>query len=146
MHVLLTKPSCAVLCAVLGTTLLALHGCGSTPRNDAPEPTGPASQVAGRATPPAPVPAPEPAREPSQAAVPATPTDIEAALAYDDADPLANLEAADALDRMGKAEPLPSTAPPKNGCVVLDAGARWVLSRRARRVLDIGSEESHATA
>jgi hypothetical protein len=64
---------------------------------------------------------PPPSATPS---APAQPTDIEAALAYDDADPLGNLEAADALDRMGKMEPLPNTPAPKKSCVVLDPGRR----------------------
>jgi hypothetical protein len=49
-------------------------------------------------------------------------------MAYDDADPLADLEAADALDQMGQVQPLGKQAPPKNGCVVLDSGRRvWPL-------------------
>lgn len=114
-------------CTVLWTTLAALPGCGSTPKNgEPPEPAGPTSQVAGR-TQPAPA---KPAGEvPAEPSVPASPPDIEAALAYDDADPLANLEAADVLDRMGQSGPLPRTAPPKNGCVVLDPGRRvWPAS------------------
>jgi hypothetical protein len=106
-------------------TFMVLGGCGGAPKKDSPEPAGPTSQVAGRVTAPtaaAPTPAPAPAP------APAAPPDVEAALAYDDADPLGNLEAADALDRMGKVEPLPATKAPKGSCAVLEAGRRvWPL-------------------
>lgn len=110
----------APICAAL--IFVGASGCGSTPKNDPPEPVGPTSQVTGRTAPAEPPAAPaEPSPAPS---APAQPTDVEAALAYDDADPLGNLEAADALDRMGKMEPLPNTPAPKHGCVVLDPGRR----------------------
>jgi hypothetical protein len=114
----LCEPTCAAC------LLLVLSSCGSTPKTDTPEPVGPTSQVAGRnvSEPAKPMPAAPPANE--AAAVPSAPSDIEAALAYDDADPLGDLEAADALDRMGKMEPLPNTAAPKGSCVVLDPGRR----------------------
>ncbi|MFI5309459.1 MAG: hypothetical protein ACHQ53_19035, partial [Polyangiales bacterium] len=52
-------------------------------------------------------------------------SDVEKALAYDPKDPLANLEAADALDRMARAPEVAADVKPKHGsCVVVDAGRR----------------------
>jgi hypothetical protein len=114
--------SLAAMRAPICAALIFVGGCGSTPKNEPPEPVGPTSQVTGRKAPVEPPAAPaEASPVPS---TPAQPADIEAALAYDDADPLGNLEAADALDRMGKMEPLPNTPAPKKGCVVLDPGRR----------------------
>jgi hypothetical protein len=92
--------------------------CGATSKNGDSvarpenEETKPAS-----AAPAAPAPAPG-------AAPAALLVDPEAVLAYDDNDPLADLEAADALDQMGKVQPLGEQQPPKGGCVVLDPGRR----------------------
>lgn len=123
LHPLAHAPQCAVLCMIA----LVLTGCGGTPKKDSPEPAGPTSQVTGRVNPLEGA-APAPAVAPALPAAPAAPPDVEAALAYDDADPLGNLEAADALDRMGKVDPLPSTEPPKGGCAVLEPGRRvWPL-------------------
>jgi hypothetical protein len=59
-------------------------------------------------------------------------TDVQKALAYDPKDPLADLEAADALDKMaqrGEHKAQGSGTPPRGGCVVLDAGSRvWPAS------------------
>jgi hypothetical protein len=52
-----------------------------------------------------------------------TPADIAAALAYDPKDPLANLEAADALDKMARG-PRGDGKPPAGGCAVVDGGRR----------------------
>jgi hypothetical protein len=69
-------------------------------------------------------PGPASSASPASPAPPAQLVDPEAVLAYDDKDPLADLEAADALDQMGKVQPLSKEAPPKGGCVVLDPGRR----------------------
>lgn len=119
----LFEPTCAAWLPV--TMAIAICGCGGTAKNDTPGPVGPPSQVAARNM-PAELPQAAPPKEPASAPAPAPAhaADIEAALAYDDADPLGNLEAADALDRMGKMEPLANTAPPKHGCAVLEPGRR----------------------
>jgi hypothetical protein len=69
-----------------------------------------------------------PPEEPPPPAGP-TPTDVvEKALAYDPKDPLGDLEAADALDKLGQTAQSDAKAP-KNGCVLIDAGRRvWPAS------------------
>ncbi|MDD9936559.1 MAG: hypothetical protein OXT09_23310, partial [Myxococcales bacterium] len=64
-------------------------------------------------------PAPEVAAEQAPAAAPA---DVESALAYDPKDPLANLEAADALDTAGTIAT--DVKVPRGGCAVTQAGQR----------------------
>jgi hypothetical protein len=68
----------------------------------------------------------EPAAPPAPVGDHAEPiTDVEKALAYDPKDPLANLEAADALDQMARRpEGNRAAKPPHAGCAVLDAGLR----------------------
>jgi hypothetical protein len=54
-------------------------------------------------------------------------SEVQKALAYDPGDPLANLEAADALDKLGQrpgSAAQSSLKPPRGGCAVLDAGRR----------------------
>lgn len=111
--------------AALGCAL-GLLGCGGTPKSEPPQPAVPSARAEAEPKPAAPAAAPSPS---TAVAEPAVLADVETALAYDDADPLADLEAADALDRMGKAEPLAKTKAPKGGCVVLDPGRRvWQSS------------------
>ena len=129
--------------------LIALIGCGSGPKLEQPprstgervQPASPGASLPGtpadakgaanlgaepalrggsaKGIPPATA---VPTDEPEPPA-PALPTDVERALAYDPKDPLADLEAADALDKM--AQPVQNdSAPPKGGCVLIDAGRR----------------------
>jgi hypothetical protein len=69
--------------------------------------------------------------------------DVERALAYDPNDPLGELEAADALDRMAStttASPAARTPakPPDNGCAVIEAGQRVWPSPGPAAIASIG--------
>jgi hypothetical protein len=88
-------------------------------------PATPATPSAPSAQPGTAKPAPE---EPASAgpAEPAAELDeVQKALAYDPKDPLGNLEAADALDRMARAPAVAADVKPKRGsCAIADAGRR----------------------
>ncbi|HMI93444.1 MAG TPA: hypothetical protein VK509_18860, partial [Polyangiales bacterium] len=117
--------------------LALLAACGSGPQVEQPPrstgngrvaPTQSASGLPGspatpagsaKGIPPATALAPADPEPPA----PAAPTDVERALAYDPKDPLGDLEAADALDKLGQPAQNDS-APPKGGCVLIDAGRR----------------------
>jgi hypothetical protein len=93
----------------------------SQPAGDVSNLPGTPGKQAGAAKgipPSAAVPPEDPAPPPS-----APPTDVEKALAYDPKDPLGDLEAADALDKLGQPAQNDAT-PPKGGCVLIDAGRR----------------------
>jgi len=115
-----------LLAAALGWLLSGSPlGCGQGTTH-APQPP-PASEppranapTVATAAPAAAQPSTAPAPEPEPAAAP---TDVEKALAYDPADPLGDLESADALDRMGQGNTRAVT-PPAGGCAVQDAGRR----------------------
>jgi hypothetical protein len=99
-----------------------LVGCGQGATN-APQPP-PAAEPPKAARSVSATPVAAPAAAPSTTPEPsAQPTDVEKALAYDPADPLGDLESADALDRMGQGNARAVT-PPKGGCAVQDAGRR----------------------
>jgi hypothetical protein len=108
----------ALLCFALPFGCGSGAGCGSPQRPEQPpeakpstKPEVPRTAAHGDETPP----------EPSAPA--ATAEDLERALAYDPADPLANLEAADALDRHARGE-VSKAAPEANACAVIDPGRR----------------------
>jgi hypothetical protein len=118
-------------CAAAGVLFASvLIGCGSAPKAEnalesAPKPHAPSpgvqsAQVIGTPLPAAPAPA--------ETAAPSAPADVEKALEYDPKDPLGDLEAADALDRMANGGPdktakLDAKAP-EGGCAVIDEGRR----------------------
>jgi hypothetical protein len=123
-----------------------LIACSSTPRA---EPA--ASDAKGESTlelPDGPgKPATQPSKElPGEAPAPevadkqapaAAPVDVDSVLAYDPADPLANLEAADALD--SAAAPLNSDVkPPLRGCAVVHAGRRVWPTPGPANVVSLG--------
>ncbi len=114
-------------------------GCSSAPRPEQPPESSPKPRASAQAAPApraasgnapaAAAAAPAPAQAASaQAAQEAT--DVEQALAYDPKDPLANLEAADALDHMARRpEGKGDARPPRGGCALLDAGMRvWPVA------------------
>ena len=83
--------------------LALLAGCGAPQKTEQPpetaRPVAPAS-VAAATPPPAPVPTAQVAAPTTEAAAQTgAPDEVEAALAYNPKDPLANLEAADALNK-----------------------------------------------
>jgi len=114
----------AGMATVASVSLALLMGCGAS---KSPEPPVTRREPTPSSEPSAEVPAPSAdtaqakPTEPTRPTEPTEPTDVDKALAYDPKDPLGDLESADAIDRMGQPPgPLPSTAPPKGGCVALD--------------------------
>ena len=112
--------------------LLALAACGSqsgapaqpgTQDRSQPLSSAPVARAQGNPVAQAAPAAEQGATPNAQANAPAYAPDVNAALAYDPADPLADLEAADALDRMarGKGDDI---KPPPGGCAVADGGRR----------------------
>ena len=115
--------TCLIAAALGGLLACGLLACGQGATNapqppPAAEPPRAAVPAPAAAAPAAAPPVTTPTPEPSTAT-----TDVEKALAYDPADPLGDLESADALDRMGQGSARPVT-PPKGGCAVQDAGRR----------------------
>lgn len=107
---------------LIAPVVMLLLGAACEPR---PEPSGPASKPApepppAQPAPPAPPPTPEPAAE-----VPPAPTPEEV-LAYDEADPLAELEKADGLTSAAVGD-LSRKPAPKQGCAVVDGPRRLRL-------------------
>jgi hypothetical protein len=141
--------------ALFTSALLGLAGllvaCGSGPQLEQPPhssgsgrvtPTGAVSSLPGtpakpagsaKGIPPATALPPNDPEPPKAAA----PTDIERALAYDPKDPLADLEAADALDKLGQPAQNDS-APPKGGCVLVDAGRRVWPATGPAAIISLG--------
>jgi hypothetical protein len=111
---------CLLAAGLLG---LLSPGCSSAPKSSPPPESSPKPRLPA---PPAAAPTTENAPAPAPAAQPAeSPTDVDQVLAYDPHDPLANLEAADALDKLAHApEGAREQKPPHAGCVVVDAGRR----------------------
>lgn len=113
----------------LGLVLLFAFGagltvaCGAAPKPEQPPESPKSVAPISAASPPA-LGGERPAvAEGAPAAQPQAPTEIAEALAYDPKDPLANLEAADALDKMARG-PRGDGKPPAGGCAVVDAGRR----------------------
>jgi hypothetical protein len=112
------KPSIGSLLLLLGLA------CGSPPKPElGQDERGAVTDRSPSAakTPAAPSEAPAPA-EPTPATA-TLDTTVEAVLAYDPKDPLANLEAADALDRMAKGEDR-DVKPKPSSCAILHEGRR----------------------
>ena len=127
--------------AVVATAAM-LSACGSAPKSEQSTETSTKNHAPSSDQKPAPLPlAAADVTHAMVTAAPSTaavandpPTDIQKALEYDPEDPLADLESADAIDKLAHGgarartgEPDPK--PPAGGCVVLDEGRRiWPAS------------------
>lgn len=117
-------------CLLVVLAVATCQACGSGPKTDQPVESLPKAhaQASAPAQPPQkPAPSQQHAEVPAAEPAPVEePTDVQKVLAYDPKDPLANLEAADALDKMAQRPTgaTQTTKVPHGACVVLDAGRR----------------------